>query len=111
MEVPQALLDFVFVLLGLVPVIGAAAPLIALIVDALKKAGVLSDGYAGLVSAGLNFVAFGLIYFFGAEKVEGVIGVLLSLTPFVLGLFASAVASGLWHKVAVKLGFGFSQPK
>lgn|SRR5574341_267559 len=109
MEIPSALLDFVFILLGLVPAIGAAAPLIALIVDALKKAGVISDGYAGLVSAGLNFVVFALIYFLGAEKVEGVIAVLVSIAPFVLGLFVSAVVSGLAHKVAVALGFGYNK--
>ena len=104
------LADFMSVLLGYVPAVMVAAPLIAFVIDQAKRFG-LPDGYAPLVSGLLNLAAYAALYFAGAEHqgdVETVIEAITMIAPIVVALFTSALASNAAHNLLMWAGLGYS---
>ena len=56
----EIFLDVLSEYLGLLPVVAVAAPLIAILVNLAKKAG-LPDGYGGVLSGFLNLIAWAVL--------------------------------------------------
>lgn len=110
----DTLFAFLTTLAGLAPVVVTAAPLIAQIVDALKKFGIVKNGDAPAASAIFNFIVFAIYFFVGTEnagQVDSALSVITVLAPFVIGYFGALYTTGFAHKLAVTFGFGFTHTK
>lgn len=104
------LLEFLGVLAGLVPVVGFGGPLIAYLVDQIKRVG-LPNGYAPLVAAAGNLLLFGVVFFVGPEKendVRTAVDGIYKLAPFVVGFIVTAILAARSHDQLVTTGQGFS---
>lgn len=90
-------------LVSAVPVIGGAAVLISVVVSVGKSVGVIPDGYAGLVSLGLNaaaWVALGIATQFGVEEEAlSIVGALGTFGAAVLPLLLSTLGSKAYHEI------------
>lgn len=111
----EQFLAFVAVLLALVPVIAFGSPLIAFIVDTLKRIG-LPDGFAPLASGLLNLALYAVVFFVGPEhegEVKNVVDGLLLIAPVVLALFTGVIATVKAHQklAAAGVGYNHSGPK
>lgn len=106
------LIAFLDMLLGFIPEVGIAAPLIAFIVDALKKYARLPDGRGGLAALLLNALFFGAIYVasrLGAGEEFGVMIIELGkFAPAVMAVLVAVWGSDKVHKFAAKRRFGYS---
>ena len=85
----------------------------AVVIDVLKRYGVIQDGQAGLVSLALNFALLGFVIvggYFGLDltKFDSVANVVANLIAVVLGLLAPPLISRLVHRVALRRVPGFS---
>lgn len=108
----EQFLQFTVHLLGLVPAVALFAPLIALVVDFLKRAGALPDGYAPLASGVLNLLAYALVWFAGESKdMTTIVNAVTALAPYIFALFLSLLATARAHKAAVGIGIGYSHAK
>ena len=67
----ELFLEFVSEVLGLVPIISFGAPLIAFLVDTLKRFG-LKDGFAPLASGLLNAILYTVVWLAGDDNLAGV---------------------------------------
>lgn len=106
----DAFLAFVSVLAGLVPAVATFAPLIAYVVDALKRIG-LPNGYAPLASGLLNVAAYALVYFAtDAQRAEfpNAVAAILAVAPYVVAVLASVLATPAIHDALVARGFGYT---
>lgn len=99
----------------LASLIGFAA-LFAVVIDVLKRYGVIADGQAGLVSLALNFALLAFVIVgknFGLDltKFDSIANVIANLIAVVLGLLLPPLASKLVHRVTRRvplLGFSHS---
>ncbi len=105
----EVTVTFFEVLLGLVPVVAFAAPLIAFLVDQAKRAG-LPDGFAPLVSGVLNLVFFALLFFLPneAERIEDYTGAVYAFAPYVVALLVALISSSWVHDRLTAVGIGYS---
>ena len=107
----QELLAFLEVVLGFVPVVTGGAIAIAAVVDALKKLGVLKNGYAQLVSLGLNAALFAAVYFLGdahGDQITSVLAAIVAIAPVLVSLLMALGATKVAHNVLGYLGLGYS---
>ena len=104
--------QFLQVFLGLVAV-PAAAPVLAVFIDFLKKVG-LPDGFAPLVSGLVNVAVYAILFFAGKENTEMVgsfLDAFVLVAPYIFALFLSLVATAKAHDVLTPMGYGYSHPK
>lgn len=109
----ENLLAFAEVVLGFIPVVAGGAVAIAAVVDALKKLGVLKDGYAQLVSLALNALLFVAMYFLGEQyggEINSVLAAIVALSPVLVTLIIALGTTKLAHKVLKAVGLGYSHP-
>jgi hypothetical protein len=107
----ENVLGFVEVLLSLVPTVAGAAIAIGAIIDGLKKLGWLPDGYAPLVSLGLNFAVYVALYFLGDRyggEIQSVLDAVATVSPILVALLLSLLGSSKVHDLLVGIGLGFS---
>lgn len=107
----DAFLAFVQALLALVPVVGFGSPLIAAVIDAFKRAGVLKDGFAPLASLALNFVLYAIVFFAGDAhlgEVKSAVQALALAAPLIVALFVSLLSTSKAHDLLAAIGVGFS---
>ena len=105
----DGLLGFILALADLVPVVGFGAGLIAVIVDALKRFGLLPDGFAPLAASLLNVALFAIVYFVGDQAdIEGLVEAITALAPYIIGLLSVALAAPAVHNALERVGVGFS---
>lgn len=98
-------------LAGYAPEVAGAAVAICLIVDLSKKYLGLKDGYAGILSAGLNIAAYVAYYFIEDRRaVDNVMQALTLLLPYIAMIFVSLGATKVAHMLAMWLGIGVSHP-
>lgn len=105
----EQLQGFADALLALVPVVAFGAPLISVIVDTAKRAG-LKDGAAPLLSGVLNLALYALVFFAGDTRkgeVESVVQALTLVAPIVAGYFVSLLSTAQAHELLAKIGIGF----
>lgn len=102
------LLAFLETVLKFVPTVAVAAGVIALIVDFLKRIGVLPDGYAPLASLILNAAAWVLVYLFGDVAVGEVTEPLAQILPYVFSLLVSLGITEWAHNIYTPKGLGYS---
>lgn len=80
-------------ILSLPPIVPAAAPVIALLVQLAKKVGIVPDGGAGLLALVLNFAAYVALLIAGQLEViaefEAVMQAAILLIPLLLSLAGS----------------------
>jgi len=93
------------------------AALITVIINVLKRYGVIQDGQAGLVSLGLNFALLGFVIvgkYFGLDltQADDIAGAIASLVTVILGLLLPPLVSLGVHRLARKriplVGFSHS---
>ena len=105
-------LAFLEAALKLVPVVVVAAPLIALIVDLLKKLNIVQDGMAGLVSLVLNALFWVGLYIAGQlgiqAEAELFIQKFAEFAPVVLALIFALFGSQWFHNFGKARGFAYS---
>lgn len=95
------------------------AALIAVIVNVLKRYGVIQDGQAGLVSLALNFALLGFVIvgkYFGLDltQSDSIAGAIASLVTVVLGLLLPPLVSRGVHRLTrwfPVIGFSHNFPK
>jgi hypothetical protein len=101
---------FLSSLLGFVPVVGFGAALIAFVVDTGKRLG-LPDGYAPLVSGGLNLALYGLL-FLGNDaqdaRLQNAVAAINLIAPYVVALFMSVLTTVKAHQHLAAAGIGYS---
>ena len=96
----------------LATLVGFAA-LFSVVIDVLKRFGIIEDGQAGLVSLALNFALLGFVIvggYFGLDltKFDSIANVVANLIAVVLSLLAPPLISRLVHRVALGRVRGFS---
>ena len=104
-------LQFVELLLGLVPVVAGGSVAIAVIVDALKKIGLLPDGRAPIVSLVLNFALYVALYFLGDQygaDIQSVLDNIVIVAPVIVSILLTLLGSSKVHDLLVGIGLGFS---
>lgn len=106
-------LVFIEAALRLVPIVIIAAPIVSLMVDALKKAHALPDDKAGVASLILNATFWIALTWAGKigvrHEAEAVINQLAQFAPVMAALILAIVGSKWFHdKVALPLGIGYS---
>lgn len=111
----DSLVGFLLELLSYVKVVPIAVPVIALLVDMLKRLPgkyALKDGYAPLVSGLLNLGVYAA-YFFLTDKqdafLDGILNGLTVLGPFILTLFGSVLGTASAHTSLASAGIGYSR--
>lgn len=106
-----AFLEFCGNLFTLVPVVAPAVLLIAIIVDGAKKAKILPNGYAPVLSGVLNAAVFLVYYLAGPDRtaqIDGIIKAVTVFAPFIVGYAASVFSTAKAHNAMVEAGFGYS---
>lgn len=111
----ELVLDILKEFIALTPVVAVTAPLITLLVNAAKQAG-LPDGRAGLLSGLLNLLAWiGLAVASRLDRLDeaqSVIQALTQLMPVLIALALSILASDGAFKLGRKIGLpGFHKSK
>ena len=104
-------LEFLRVLLALVPTVAGAAIAIGSIVDGAKRLGWLPDGYAPLASLVLNFAVYVALYFLGeryGEEIQSVLDAIAMISPVLVAVLASLAGSKIVHDILVSIGLGYS---
>lgn len=104
-------LVFVNVLLGFVPAVAGAAVAISIIVDGLKKLGVVKDGYAPLVSGVLNLIVFTALFFFGdqyGKEVQSVLDGIAIVAPVLVSILIALLSTSKAHDLFNSIGLGYS---
>jgi len=101
--------EFIEALLEMVPQVAFAAPVIAILIDQLKRVG-LPDGYAPLINGVLNLVFFTILYFApeAENDIATITGAFEVLAPYIVSIILSIVGAAKVHKLLLPTGVGFS---
>ena len=106
------LLAFLDHFLALIPVTPVAVGLIPVVVNLLKKYGIVKDGWAGIASGALNALFYGLVYVFtrfGAGEEFGQLVIEIGkIAPYFLAFWIAISGSERVHKLMTRLGMGYS---
>jgi len=100
---------FIEALLEMVPQVAFAAPVIAILIDQLKRVG-LPDGYAPLASGLLNLTFFALVYFLPEREgdIATIAEAAAQLAPFVVSFVLSLLTAAKVHQLTEPIGIGYS---
>lgn len=105
------LYSFLLEMFDLIPVVAGVSVFISVLIDQLKRLKVLPDGYAPLVSGGLNLVFYIVLYFLSDAQdaqVVGIFGDIATVMPYLVSLFL-ALGVGDWtHNYFKQKGIGYS---
>lgn len=103
--------SFLLEMFDLIPIVAGVSVFISVLIDQLKRLKILPDGYAPLVSGGLNLIFYIVLYFLSDSQDAELIGFFENIAyvmPYLVSIFLS-LGIGEWaHRYFKQKGIGYS---